>query len=262
MKTNIFFSSLCVATTILFFQPLGFSDSCVNCHQDYKLRVRNLQLFEYYNKWKDSKHALAGVKCVDCHGGDPTANYKEKAHAAALSISNPESKIHYTSLTETCGRCHVDVSNHFKSSTHYKKLGEGEGPSCVTCHGSMTTGVPYLRVVEAICGGCHDGEKGSAVTKAAEATLLQLNSTRGYLGWLRINQQRLDNEQLSEHSTYDSDYHKIAARWHEFNLKDTEVAATALLNKMQVAYERARKDIASPKSEFGALIESSVIDDE
>ncbi len=232
---------------------ISSADTCVDCHSDPAFRVRDIQLFQYFNKWKESTHAQAGVSCADCHGGEPTAPKKLAAHPQHLGSSDPESRIHYRSLPSSCGQCHREVVEYFYSSKHYERLREGEGPHCVTCHGSMKVaipqvcsklpgkaawaGLPYHQLTESICLGCHDGNEAPDIITQAEKALNMLNTARGYVGWFNDEVEAGRNQ--GERTAYERIYRGISARWHRFDLDATETEAADLVEQLRAIYDAA-----------------------
>lgn len=109
-----------------------------------------------------------GPLCLDCHGSP----HYIKAHI------NPESKVSFAKVVETCGACHAeesfrekyglheDVVEMYKTSFHGKKyiLGHQKVPVCNDCHGahaitevdaagSPVSGEGKIKT----CGKCHAG---------------------------------------------------------------------------------------------------------
>jgi len=93
------------------------------------------------------------LACVDCHGGDDTADDKESAHEGFdpyPSINSPQ---------EACGECHEEIAETVPQSLHatlstfpgylekrasedtWDKVDHGRERHCASCHTS--------------CGGCH-----------------------------------------------------------------------------------------------------------
>lgn len=146
--------------------------TCTDCHRDIRQmphrqrafptrRAYTLALYEAckgchfanYTKTLDSVHYALQARgdprapvCVDCHG----------AHAVSRP-DRPRGRI-----SQTCARCHRDVSTAYASSVHGKALAE-EGnpdvPTCTDCHRSHNVEDPRtagfkLRTPE-LCATCH-----------------------------------------------------------------------------------------------------------
>lgn len=136
---------------------MAAADSCVDCHQEPELRIKNRELYDYYQQWIQSNHQRAGVHCSDCHGGDPTATNKDTAHGPHIQPRDPESPIRYQHLSATCGQCHQAVCKNFRESQHFRSLRHDQAaPHCGTYHDAMNARIEH-QLVEPECGTCHDG---------------------------------------------------------------------------------------------------------
>jgi len=197
-------------------------DTCVECHKDTKFLVQNKKLFDYYEIWKDSTHDIADVKCVNCHGGDPTKIDKDESHKGYFTSFVGDDKEYIKLIPIRCGKCHNEVLNHFLSSKHYKALKEkGTGPNCVTCHGAMNVGIYKVSEISRSCEVCHNEEtkNNQEIGKVAEGVLHNINILRVY------------NEWLSSHTIFNEEkrkklitlYQDIIFSWHTFNFADIEV---------------------------------------
>lgn len=114
---------------------------CQRCH------------FDNYTKSLDSIHYqlssqgdLRAPLCTDCHG----------AHDVALP-SQPRTRI-----SQTCTRCHEEVSNQYRDSVHGKALLEENNydvPACTDCHQSHTIEDPrtasFRLASVQLCADCH-----------------------------------------------------------------------------------------------------------
>jgi len=115
------------------------------------------------------------LSCVDCHGGDPTAQRDEaKSHDPAKGFKG---KIPRTAVPELCGNCHADpVRMHayglatdplvqYRTSVHGQALfgkGDENVAVCIDCHGvhgilrAQDPRAPTARANQpATCGRCH-----------------------------------------------------------------------------------------------------------
>lgn len=123
--------------------------SCGNCHP------HNLE------SYKGSIHYLLKEKgeegapdCKDCHG----------AHQI-LPPTNPESPLHFSKLSKTCGECHPEAAKEVEISVHGKSAAEGhkEAATCIDCHSEhkieKLKGAGAKQISENVCGKCHSSEQ-------------------------------------------------------------------------------------------------------
>jgi len=100
----------------------------------------------------------------------------------------------------------------------------------------MNTSIPYHEVVKTICVGCHSNSDPSSIVVRAQRTLQQLNITRGYFEWFKLNQDGISSEEMAVRQRFIRDAHDISMRWHEFNLDEMEKDATNLLSEIGITY--------------------------
>ena len=117
-------------------------------------------------------HFRAGVKCYDCHGGNPFSFSRDEAHAR--SIGENKLKIvgfryPLSEVQKSCRRCHEQEIASLARGVH-AKAGEdeqgGRGPlSCQRCHGEIKHSLypsddrrsrVFLDHQVDLCGGCHE----------------------------------------------------------------------------------------------------------
>lgn len=133
-------------------------------------------------EFPNSTHGKLG--CSGCHGGNPAAADKEKAHASR--VPNPSD-----AMEKQCGSCHAEVVKLYKTSLHFTTRGYDtvmkakSGPkwpevhpivqqACHTCHascgdchvrwpkpagGGLLQGHRFVKnpPVGSTCNGCHSG---------------------------------------------------------------------------------------------------------
>lgn len=142
------------------------ASSCVSCHS--ALDERNA---EPVRLWKKDLHNEAGLKCHDCHGGDPDSLTLAMAPSSGfVGVPGAEDSV------RLCGGCHSDNSripdlttrtdqmDQYRSGPH-GSLVQGDIPTCVTCHQSHgiyrvtdpSSPVFPARVVQ-LCLQCHGSE--------------------------------------------------------------------------------------------------------
>jgi hypothetical protein len=157
------------------------NNSCVRCHMALS---SSSFVGAKSHSWEGSIHQEHGVTCDKCHGGDPEAKTEREAHIGVFSSSNPDSTVYYKNIPKTCGKCHGAEYYKFTQSFHYKKLETtGQGPNCVTCHGSMVTTVLQPDDIANVCERCHNSRIGifPYVPEKAKAVLLLLQENKALI---------------------------------------------------------------------------------
>lgn len=226
--------------------------SCsLECHEDVMKRLAT----SAYKQWEESVHALNGVTCEKCHGGDPSAPNKDDAHAGIIDPSYPNSPLYYMNVPETCGKCHTQELINFKKSEHYFRLkGLALAPSCTTCHPAHSFGVRSPEEFRQFCSNCHSYEKGIApydIPLKADKLLSRANELKYGIQVLteEIHKAELngtDVTQAEEHlqkatSLLDS----LPVKWHSFNLANFEGTLQEAKAELRAA-ERSLKPVTTP----------------
>jgi len=91
---------------------------------------------------------------VDCHGKHDM-----------LRPTSPESPLHFTRLTTTCGECHDDEAAQVAESVHGKSAATGhrEAATCIDCHSEHRIedlrAVSPNKLAERTCSKCHASER-------------------------------------------------------------------------------------------------------
>ncbi len=82
--------------------------ACITCHQ----QTTPGQVAD----WKDSRHAHAGISCIDCH------KVPEGAPHASRHANVEDTTVFVSALVspKVCGRCHVDAKAQFDASGHFR----------------------------------------------------------------------------------------------------------------------------------------------
>ncbi|MBW2372473.1 MAG: ammonia-forming cytochrome c nitrite reductase subunit c552, partial [Deltaproteobacteria bacterium] len=163
----------------------------MECHSNADFLVTHKKLHDYYQLWKESTHALEGVSCADCHGGDPEVSDKKASHGRDVGGEDGAgSAVNFRNLPDTCGTCHDEISEGFRESDHFdhliRKKQDKQGPSCVTCHGSLNVAVLNVNTVEEACARCHNEEKDNHpdIPEKAEVILNRLLSIHRYYRYI------------------------------------------------------------------------------
>ncbi len=121
-------------------------------------------------------HSQQGVRCVDCHGGNPDVAALPAAHQGGFV-----GRLNKVQTAELCGSCHSDPNKmrayglptgqlaQFRTSKHGQLLfgsGNTDAPTCTDCHGTHIIYPPYdarSRVyptnIPGTCAHCHADTK-------------------------------------------------------------------------------------------------------
>jgi hypothetical protein len=214
-------------------------DSCVDCHSDPDLFVTNRKLFDYFERWTSSIHKEEGVTCSDCHGGNPEIKDKRGAHAAELGEANPASAVNFQNIPDTCGDCHEEILSGFRKSAHFEhvvaKEQENQGPTCVTCHGSINVAVLNVNTVEKTCARCHNEESENHPDTPTEARSLlnRFLSIHRYYRYITVRGDPIETRAFFE--VVDAQIHSLSVTWHSFDLEkireETEIVLSTLREK-------------------------------
>lgn len=194
-------------------------NSCVHCHS--QLSATSFVGVKSHS-WKGSIHQKNGVTCDKCHGGDPQASGEKKAHVGVFGSSNPVSTVYYKNVPATCGKCHGAEFYKFSQSLHYKRLeSTGQGPDCVTCHGSMVTTVLTPETVASVCERCHNERMGifPFIPQKAKAVLLSLKVSESLLDADNKLYGRAKAKDVARSLRDAQSYlHSAKLDWHKFDL--------------------------------------------
>jgi nitrate/TMAO reductase-like tetraheme cytochrome c subunit len=220
-------------------------DSCVACHSQASFLVTNKKLYEYFQRWSASIHKQEGVTCVDCHGGDPESAEKEKAHGADLGAAKPNSPVNFRNVSRTCGRCHEDIYQRFRESEHFEhvvsKAREDQGPTCVTCHGSIDVAVLNVNTVEEVCRHCHNPETKNSPENPQQARdlLNRFLSIHRYYRYIAKRGDPVETKRFFE--GLDPQIHDLSVTWHTFDLEAIGEKTEAVLAGLRAEREEAAR---------------------
>lgn len=196
-----------IITIALLCIPVGVTaeegNACVRCHGALTGR-----LGEPVKQWKGSIHAVNGIYCNECHGGDPR-DYSVNAMSPQRGfIGVPADK----AIPDVCGRCHVGVKRDYRASAHGKALGKG-GPTCYTCHGNHAVQKASLELInEKSCGSCHGYEGAGAIKDSMRRTeehILTLESGIGRFKGEGFDTDRLEKGLFSARNRFHSLSHNV-----------------------------------------------------
>lgn len=221
-------------------------NTCVDCHW----LKETAQQFDAWSRdhfvlWYVGVHGRNDVPCDKCHGGEPNETEKAAAHRGLRSSRDPESRIYYKNLPETCGTCHEQVYRQFVRSKHYKALIDDRlAPSCSTCHGFMMEIEPAMHSIAERCALCHNSRTGVKpdVADTVRAVLDHIARARQAIEKARLTielardrgRETARAEDLVSKAEELID--RTPAEWHRFQLVafETELAA------VEAVAERAR----------------------
>lgn len=229
-------------------QHLEINVGCsLECHED---RVRQLATANY-QQWSESVHALKGITCEACHGGDTKQATKEKAHINFKNNTDPESPVYYTNVPKTCGKCHSRELDTFENSKHFQKLEALKlAPTCTTCHAPHTFTVMNPEEFRQSCGNCHSVYKKVApydIPLKAEDMLRKVNKLKFNIETARqdIFWAKKNGTDVSQAEAYADNALRalgnLAPMWHEFNLTHFEVEIDSANKEVKKA-----QDIVKP----------------
>ncbi|MEJ2695843.1 MAG: hypothetical protein P8013_04270 [Candidatus Sulfobium sp.] len=194
-------------------------NSCVHCHS--RLPGTSFVGVKSHS-WKGSIHQKNGVTCDKCHGGNPQATSEKEAHVGVYGSSNPKSTVYYKNVPATCGKCHGAEFYKFTQSLHFRRLeSTGQGPDCVTCHGSMVTTVLQPDTVAAVCERCHNERMGifPYIPQKAKAVLLSLKVSEALFDAEKsLYEHKAGKEVTAALRNAQSYLHSAKLDWHKFDL--------------------------------------------
>lgn len=218
-------------------------DSCVACHGDSRFLVTNKKLYDYFQQWKQSIHRQEDVSCVDCHGGDSDLPDKEGAHGADLSQSAASSAVNFRNIPETCGQCHDEIYDAFRKSHHFEhvvaKEQEEQGPTCVTCHGSINVDVLSVETVFESCARCHNEETDNHPENPEKARDI-LNKFLSIHRFYRYITARDASGSEKFFSVLEEHIDRLAVTWHTFDLEEIEKQTTLVLELLKAKRDEVR----------------------
>ena len=134
--------------------------ACLECHTS---DVMSIELQQIPVDWKASWHYQNDVSCDDCHGGDSGDATMAMSHQRSF-IGKPQ----HADVPEFCGKCHIGILKNYIESGHGKALkATGEGPNCVTCHGSHNIQKVNIDIINAQrCSQCHSYDRAKIIKQA------------------------------------------------------------------------------------------------
>ena len=184
----------------------GEISACIQCHTSDSMEPKIRQLVE---EWRRSWHAGNNVSCHDCHGGAPEDASMSMSHQRGFKGS-PED----TEIPEFCGECHIAIMENYLDSGHGKTfLQTGDGPSCITCHGSHDIQQASMEIInEQLCSRCHTYERAKEMKQAlflVESKLNKIDEDLKNLKILGIATDRQQQAYFRNHAQFRALFHSI-----------------------------------------------------
>ena len=236
-------SLVCLTLLVVGPLPAEAVDSCIDCHKNPRFMVTNSKLFEYFQEWEGSIHRQEDVDCSDCHGGNPDKLDKDGAHGQDLSGSASMSAVNFENIPKTCGQCHEEIYKAYRKSNHFEHLAttdqEIQGPSCVTCHGSINVDVLDVNTVYESCARCHNEEEDNHPEnpKRARAILNKFLSIHRFYRFITI---RDPVGSKAFFSRVDDHIQELAVTWHTFDLDAIEKQTALVLELLKAKRDEVR----------------------
>ncbi|MBF0274938.1 MAG: hypothetical protein HQK84_06880 [Nitrospinae bacterium] len=145
---------------------------CVECHLSLEIPLYT----KIVHDWQGSIHNKMGVKCNDCHGGDPN-DFAMAMDPSTGYKGKPATK----DIPAFCGKCHIGIFENFKNSAHQTALMEGNGPTCITCHNNHDVQKVTSNIInEKSCGKseCHSYDKAKRVKQSFSSAEFEIKKIK------------------------------------------------------------------------------------
>jgi hypothetical protein len=177
--------------------------TCIQCHG-----AQGGRLGGPVEQWRGSIHAVNGISCHGCHGGDPTVMSMEAMSPERGFLGVPAQ----VAIPGFCGRCHVGVKEDYLGSAHGRALGVG-GPHCVTCHGNhaVRRASPDL-INPKDCTRCHEYGRAEEIRAAVVETdrmITELDRTLDALHRTGIDTRAMQGELFALRNAFHRLFHSV-----------------------------------------------------
>ena len=218
-------------------------NACINCHSGLS---KVYPAGKAFLEWEKSVHDKSGVSCDRCHGGNPAAQTQPRAHQGISGPHQSGALLHENRILKVCGACHEPQLKEFTQSRHYKVLlaekGNVQGPTCMTCHGSMHTAILAPDNVAEACARCHNTESRLApnVPEEAHATLDLIFYAKNTIKWSRefvaLAKKQGYSVVEAEEALKEAEekFRRSEIKWHSFDFHE-------ILKLVDQTYELAKK---------------------
>ncbi len=199
---------------------------CLKCHTEME---KAMEIEGPAHQWSASIHKEQGISCDSCHGGDPTKEDAMEAMSPERGfIGSPSEK----EIPDFCGRCHVNVRDHFKQSKHYTSQ-LIDKPNCVTCHTAHQQKKVSVELINPeLCGSCHSYQQAERIKKALVVTDARLNAiseSAQKMKYLGFDVRSLEQSHFALRHLYHTLFHELSV----LVVQDVTIDISADLEKME-----------------------------
>ena len=159
-------------------------------------------------------------------------------------LANAKSAVNFRNIPRTCGECHEEIYQGFRESAHFDhvvaKKQEDQGPTCVTCHGSINVAVLNVVTVEEACARCHNEETDNHPENPVEARSLlnKFLSIHRYYRYITVRGDPADTKPFFKQ--VDTQTHSLSLAWHTFDLDEIGEQTQVVLDTLR----EKRKEVA------------------
>lgn len=147
-------------------QPPDDVNTCILCHSTPEFWADDKARYVPADALANDVHFQRGVKCHECHGGNPTSLDARLAHAGMGGDAGGEPG---RAMTRSCGHCHEQVMAGLLQGVHQQLVNGATNTQrsmdCRTCHSDRAHAIlpvknpkspVYLSNQVQLCGGCHE----------------------------------------------------------------------------------------------------------
>lgn len=129
--------------------------TCLTCHNNVQPIAVDIYTASIHGTAASGGNLRSAV-CSDCHG----SHYIE-----GMDIN--DSTVYFSTIPETCGKCHPKEMSEYHESKHWKMVQNGyrEAPVCTNCHGEHgirsqrdPQSPAWVGNVTQTCAGCHESQ--------------------------------------------------------------------------------------------------------
>ncbi len=170
-------------------------NACIECHTSASM-IEDLKGIP--SEWRRSWHFQNDVDCQACHGGDVEDATMSMSHNRGFTGSPKDKEV-----PQFCGKCHIGILETYTSSGHGKVfMATGEGPNCVTCHGSHAIQKASISIInEQLCTQCHSYERAKLMRQALFLVENKISDIEEKLAQLKGEGVMIDYEEKNFFST-------------------------------------------------------------